>query len=184
VQVSGTYDGGCKTFNPSSSMGSGDQDESQDAAFDVRGGTLKNAILGNNGVDGVHFYGGGNLQNFKWSNIGEDAFTAKSSGTLNLSGISAYNGEDKFGQINAVSTTNISNCIVNGAAKFIRQNGGTTFKIQVYADRCKISNMKEGIFRSDSSSSIAKLTNSVLSNAGSLCIGKWASCTGSGNSGN
>ncbi|MEC5387093.1 pectate lyase, partial [Uliginosibacterium sp. H3] len=183
VQVTGTYDGGCKTFNPSSSMGSGDQDENQDPAFKISGGTLKNAILGNNGVDGVHFYGGGSLQNFKWSNIGEDAFTVKSSGTANLSGISGYSGEDKFGQINAASTTNISNCVVDGAAKFIRQNGDTTFKITVTADKCKLSNLKEGVFRSDSSSSVAKLTNSVLKSAGSLCIGKWASCTGSGNSG-
>jgi pectate lyase C len=42
--------------------------------------------------------------------------------------------------------------------------------------------MKEGIFRTDSSSSTARLTNSRLRSSGSMCIGKWASCTGSGNS--
>ena len=30
-------------------------------------------------------------------------------------------------------------------------------------------------------SSVAKLTNSRLHNSGSLCIGSWSSCTGSGN---
>jgi pectate lyase C len=65
--------------------------------------------------------------------------------------------------------------------KFLRQNGGTTFKITVNADRCDISNMSEGVFRTDSSSSVAKLTNSRLHNSGSLCIGSWASCSGSGN---
>jgi len=180
--TSGTYDGGCRTFNPSGALGDGSQEEGQDRAFRVENGaTLRNAILGNNGVDGVHFYNGGNLQNFRWTNVGEDAFTIKSSGTVNVSGVTGVNSEDKFAQINAESTLNISNCIVSNAGKFLRQNGGTTFKITVNADRCDISNMGEGIFRTDSSSSVARLTNSRLHNSGSLCIGSWASCTGSGN---
>jgi len=180
--TSGTYDGGCKTFNPTSALGTGDQDEGQDPAFRVENGaTLRNAILGNNGVDGVHFYNGGNLQNFRWTNVGEDAFTIKSSGTVNISGVTGVNGSDKFAQINAASTLNISNCVVNTMGKFLRQNGGTTFKITVNADRCDISNMSEGVFRTDSSSSVAKLTNSRLHNSGTLCIGSWASCSGSGN---
>ncbi|MBB6094724.1 pectate lyase C [Povalibacter uvarum] len=180
--TSGTYDGGCRTYNPTSDLGSGDQDEGQDPAFRVENGaTLRNAILGNNGVDGVHFYNGGNLENFRWTNVGEDAFTIKSSGTVNITGVTGVSGEDKFAQINAASTLNISNCIVDGMGKFLRQNGGTTFKITVNADRCQISNMGEGIFRTDSSSSVARLTNSRLRNSGTMCIGSWASCTGSGN---
>ena len=120
------------------------------------GATLRNAILGNNGVDGVHFYNGGNLQNFRWTNVGEDAFTVKSSGTVNISGVTGFNGEDKFGQINAAGTVNISNCIVDSVAKVIRQNGGTTFKTTVNIDRCQLSNLGEGVFRSDSSSSVAQ----------------------------
>lgn len=180
--TSGTYDGGCKTFNPTSALGDGSQDEGQSPAFRVENGaTLKNVIIGNNGVDGIHVYNGGSLNNIRWTNVGEDAMTVKSSGTVNVSGVTGYNGEDKFFQVNAASTVNVSNCIVDNMAKFVRQNGGTTFKIVMNVDRCQISNMKEGIFRSDSSSSTARLTNSRLRNSGSLCIGKWASCTGSGN---
>ena len=180
--TSGTYDGGCRTFNPSGALGDGSQEEGQDPAFRVENGaTLRNAILGNNGVDGVHFYNGGNLQNFRWTNVGEDAFTIKSSGTVNVSGVTGVNSEDKFAQVNAESTLNVSNCIVDNAGKFLRQNGGTTFKVTVNVDRCQISNMGEGIFRTDSSTSVARLTNSRLRNSGSLCIGSWASCTGSGN---
>lgn len=180
--TSGTYDGGCKTFNPSGALGDGSQEEGQDPAFRVENGaTLRNAILGNNGVDGVHFYNGGNLSNFRWTNVGEDAFTVKSAGTVTISGVSGFNGEDKFGQINAAGTVNLSNCIVDSVAKVIRQNGGTTFKTTVNIDRCQLSNLKEGVFRSDSSSSVARLTNSRLRNSGSLCIGSWSSCTGSGN---
>ncbi|HEU5136506.1 MAG TPA: hypothetical protein VFU13_15250, partial [Steroidobacteraceae bacterium] len=79
------------------------------------------------------------------------------------------------------STLNVSNCIVDNAGKFLRQNGGTTFRVVVNVDRCRISNMGEGIFRTDSSSSTARLTNSQLRNSGSLCIGPWSSCTQSGN---
>ncbi len=180
--TSGTYDGGCRTFNPSGALGDGSQEEGQDPAFRVENGaTLRNAILGNNGVDGVHFYNGGNLQNFRWTNVGEDAFTIKSSGTVNVSGVTGVNSEDKFAQVNAASTLNVSNCIVDNAGKFLRQNGGTTFRVVVTVDRCRISNMGEGIFRTDSSSSTARLTNSQLRNSGSLCIGSWSSCTGSGN---
>jgi pectate lyase C len=66
--------------------------------------------------------------------------------------------------------------------KFLRQNGDTTFKIVVYADRCRISNMGEGIFRTDSSSSEATLTNSQLRNTRTTCIGPWNKCATSGNS--
>jgi pectate lyase C len=180
--TSGTYDGGCRTYNPSGALGDGSQDEGQDPAFRVENGaTLRNAILGNNGVDGVHFYNGGNLSNFRWTNVGEDAFTVKSSGTVNVSGVTGVDGEDKFGQVNAASTVNLSNCIVDDVAKLFRQNGGTTFQINLFVDRCRLSNFGEGIFRTDSSSSTARITNSQLRNTGSMCIGPWRSCTGSGN---
>jgi pectate lyase C len=181
ILVTSTFDGLCRTYNPTTALGTGDDDEDQDPAFRIEGGTLRNAILGNNGVDGVHFYGGGRLENFRWTNVGEDAFTIKSSGTVNIVGVSGFNGSDKFAQINASSTLNISNCVVDNMGKFLRQNGGTTFRIDVNADRCQISNMSEGIFRTDSSSSVARLTNSRLRNSGTLCIGPWSSCTGSGN---
>jgi hypothetical protein len=41
--------------------------------------------------------------------------------------------------------------------------------------------MDEGIFRTDSPVSTARLTNSHLHDAGAVCIGPWASCFQSGN---
>lgn len=179
--TSGTYDGGCKVFNATSALGDGSQKEGQSPVFRVENGaTLKNVIFGSNAADGIHFYNGGNIDNVRWTNVGEDAMTIKSSGTVNVKNISAFAGSDKFIQVNAASTLNVSNCVVDGMGKFLRQNGGTTFKVAVSADRCQISNMGEGIFRTDSSTSTAKITNSRLKNAGSICIGKWASCTSSG----
>ncbi len=178
---SGTYDGGCKVFNATSALGDGSQNEGQKPVFIVENGaTLKNVILGSNGADGIHFYGSGTIDNIKWTNVGEDAMTVKQSGTINIKNISAFAGSDKFFQVNAAATINMSNCVVDTMGKFLRQNGGTTFKIGVTVDSCQISNMSEGIFRTDSSVSTARITNSRLRNAGSICIGKWASCTSSG----
>jgi pectate lyase C len=95
--------------------------------------------------------------------------------------VTGVDGEDKFGQVNAASTVNLSNCIVDDVAKLFRQNGDTTFQINLVVDRCRLSNFGEGIFRTDSSSSTARITNSQLRNTGNMCIGPWRSCTGSGN---
>src|SRR5215510_2552794 len=181
--TSGTYDGGCRRFTAGSGLGDGSQDEGQDPVFRVENGaTLRNVVIGNNGADGIHTYNGAVLDNIYWMNVGEDAMTIKSSGTTTVRNIEGYDADDKFFQINAASTLNVSNCIIHRMGKALRQNGGTTYRINVTFDRCDINTMGEGVFRTDSSSSTARLTNSRLHNAGSVCIGPWSSCTQSGNS--
>ncbi|MCE3253080.1 MAG: pel3C [Cellvibrio sp.] len=178
---SGTYDGGCKVFTATTALGDGSQKEGQKPVFIVEGGaTLKNVILGSNAADGIHFYGSANIENIRWTNVGEDAMTVKESGTINIKNISAFQGDDKFFQVNAASTININNCVVDDMGKYLRQNGGTTFAVNVSVSNCQISNMGEGIFRTDSPNSTARITNSRLRNAGDICIGKWKSCTSSG----
>jgi pectate lyase C len=74
--------------------------------------------------------------------------------------------------VNAASTFRISNFEASNAGKFIRQNGDTTFKVDVVIDRCDISDMDEAIFRTDSSSSTVTMTNTRYSNIGdALFIG-------------
>ncbi len=176
----GTYDGKCKTFVPIG-LGDGSQDEDQKPVFRVENGAaLKNVIIGSPGADGIHLYNGATLDNVTWEDVGEDACTVKASGNYNIRNITGYNGSDKFFQINAACTFNVSNAIVHNMGKTLRQNGGTTFKIDASFDRCEIQNMKEGVFRSDSKSSTARITNSRLRDAGDICIGSWASCTHSG----
>jgi pectate lyase C len=179
--TSGVFDGGCRRYNAGSGLGDGGQSEGQDPVFRVENGaTLRNVVIGTNGADGIHVYNGGTIDNVHWLNVGEDAMTIKSSGTVTVRNIEGYDAEDKFFQVNAASTLNVSNCIIHRAGKALRQNGGTTFRINVTFDRCDINTMKEGIFRTDSSSSTARITNSRLHAAGSVCIGSWASCTQSG----
>jgi pectate lyase C len=180
--TSGTFDGQCRRYNAGPELGDGGQGEDQDPVFRVENGaTLRNVVVGPNGADGIHTYNGATLDNIHWLDVGEDALTIKTSGTTTVRNFEGYDAEDKFFQINAASTLRVSNCIIHSAGKALRQNGGTGFRIDVSFDNCDIDSMDEGIFRTDSSVSTARLTNSHLHDAGDVCIGPWASCSQSGN---
>lgn len=180
--TSGSFDGGCERFTAGPELGDGGQGEGQDPVFRVENGaTLRNVVIGNNGADGIHVYNGGTIDNVYWMDVGEDALTIKSSGTVTVRNIEGYDADDKFFQVNAASTLNVSNCIIHRAGKSLRQNGDTTFQINVTFDRCDINTMDEGIFRTDSSSSTAAVRNSRFHDHGTVCIGPWSSCVQSGN---
>ncbi|XXU23323.1 pectate lyase [Sorangium sp. So ce887] len=161
VKAGETFDGGGKRFIANKdTLGDGSQGEGQKPVFKLEDGAkLKNVVLGAPAADGIHTYGNVTLENIVWEDIGEDALTVKKSGTVVLNGGSAKNGDDKVFQINAASTFRVSNFKAENAGKFIRQNGGTDFKVDVFIDRCDISKMKESIFRTDSSSSSVTMTN-------------------------
>ena len=93
--------------NPST-LGDGSQAENQKPVFRLEAGaTLKNVIIGAPAADGVHCYGSCNISNVVWEDVGEDALTLKSSGTVNITGGAAYKAYDKVFQINAAGTINI-----------------------------------------------------------------------------
>lgn len=181
VVSSGTFDGGCRVFTATSALGDGGQGEGQKPVFRVENGaTLKNVVIGQNGADGIHVYNGAVLDNITWQNVGEDALTVKSEGNVTISNIEGYDAYDKFFQINAPTVLRVNNCIIRNAGKALRQNGGTTFKIDVAFDRCDISDMNEGIFRTDSPTSVARITNSRVESGTTICIGfGYGSCTSS-----
>jgi hypothetical protein len=173
VRAGQTFDGGNKRYRAGSALGDGSQDEGQLPVFRLEDGAkMINVVLGAPAADGVHCDGDATLQNVVWEDVGEDALTIKGSGTVVIDGGSATNAADKIFQINAASTFRVSNFKASNAGKFIRQNGGTTFKAAVFIDKCDISNMDEAIFRTDSSSSTVSLTNTRYSSIGdALFIG-------------
>ena len=173
VKSGETFDGTGKRFVAGSALGDGSQDEGQQPVFRFEDGAKAvNITLGGPAADGIHTYGDVTLENIVWEDIGEDAMTIKESGTVVLNGGSATNGDDKVFQVNAASTFRISNFKASHAGKFIRQNGGTKFKVEVFIDKCDISNMDEAVFRTDSSSSTVSFTNSRYSKIGdSLFVG-------------
>jgi pectate lyase C len=163
-----TYDGRNLRYraNPDT-LGDGSQDEGQMPVFRLEDGArLINVVLGAPAADGIHTYGDVTLENIVWEDVGEDALTIRESGTVVLDGGSATEAEDKIFQINAASTFRVSNFTASNAGKFIRQNGGTTFRVDVVIDECDISNMDEAIFRTDSSTSTVRMTNTRYSNIG------------------
>ncbi|HLV65721.1 MAG TPA: pectate lyase [Polyangiaceae bacterium] len=168
VRSGETFDGQCRRYRADpNTLGDGSQDEDQSPVFKIEdGGRLINVVLGSPAADGIHTYGDVTLENVVWEDIGEDALTIKQSGTVTLDGGSARNGDDKVFQVNAASTFRVSNFRASNAGKFIRQNGGTSFKVEVFIDRCDISDMDEAIFRTDSSTSTVTMTNTRYSNIG------------------
>ncbi|ANF96923.1 pectate lyase [Paenibacillus bovis] len=172
VKKGEVFDGKGQRYTAGSALGDGSQKEGQKPIFRIEnGGTLKNVVLGYPAADGVHTYGDANLQNIVWEDIGEDAMTIKESGKVTLDGGSATNGDDKMFQINAASTFTVKNFKGSKAGKFIRQLGGSKFKVDVIIDRCDISNMKEAIFRTDSTTSTVKMTNTRYHSVGDKFIG-------------
>ncbi|MDP9795536.1 hypothetical protein J2S43_004048 [Catenuloplanes nepalensis] len=138
VSVSGTFDGGMKTY---CCIGDGGQSESQDPMFSIaNGGTLQNVILGSPAGDGVHCEGTCTLRNVWWNDIGEDAATFKgtSGGTSYVIGGGARSGSDKTFQHNGNGTVSISGFYLKGSGKLYRGCGNCTSS---YTRHVKIDNV-------------------------------------------
>lgn len=173
VPAGQTYNGNGQTFvaNPNT-LGDGSQAENQKPIFRLeKNATLKNVIIGAPGADGVHCYGNATISNVTWLDVGEDALTLKASGTVNITGGGAYKAYDKVFQINAAGTINIKNFRADDIGKLARQNGGTSFAVNFTLDSSDISNVKDSIFRTDSGSSAAKITNTRYRNVPTLFKG-------------
>ncbi|MET0284645.1 MAG: pectate lyase [Polyangiales bacterium] len=167
VAAGQTYDGSGKRFVAGPEVGDGSQGEDQKPVFKLeKGAKLRNVVIGAPAADGIHCHGDAQLENIVWEDIGEDALTIKESGTVELRGGSARMGSDKVFQINAASTFRVYDFRADDAGKFIRQNGGTTFKVDVQIERCDISNMKESIFRTDSDTSTVTMSDTRYSKIG------------------
>jgi len=167
-----TYDGKGKRLIAGPELGDGSQREDQKPIFKVEdGATLKNVVLGAPAADGVHTYGNASINNVVWEDVGEDALTVKSEGSVTINGGSARLAADKIFQINKASTFTVKNFTADQGGKFIRQLGGSTFKAVVNIDNCTITNMKEAIFRTDSSTSSVTMTNTRYSKVGKKWIG-------------
>jgi len=158
IDVNGsTYDLGGQTVQQASGnpLGDGGQGESQSPFFRMNNGTVRNGTIAPPAADGNYFMGGtSTFSAVNCSDIGEDYVTVKGPGTFTISSLTANNGEDKCFQANDIATLNITSVNANTHSKFVRQNGGKTWKLTVYSSSCNVQNMSECVFRSDSTSSI------------------------------
>jgi pectate lyase C len=173
VTAGEVFNGGGNRFTAGPALGDGSQDEDQLPVFRLEdGAVLRNVVLGAPAADGVHTFGDVVLENVVWEDIGEDAMTIKESGRVEIRGGSATNGDDKVFQVNAPSTLVVTDFTASNAGKFVRQNGDTTFTVDLIIDGCDISNMAESIARTDSPTTTVTMTNTRYSAIGdALFIG-------------
>lgn len=131
VKAGEVYDGKGNTII-ASGMGDGSQAENQKPIFRLENGaTLKNVKIGAPGCDGVHVYGNATLENVEWLDVGEDAMTLKSKGTVTLNNCIAKLAYDKILQINADGTIILNNFRATTFGKVLRTNGSGQYTVTV-----------------------------------------------------
>jgi pectate lyase C len=184
ITVAGsTYDGKCKTFLAGAGLKHAGADRSLDRPiFNVtNGATLRNAIIGDkqndSGAGGVHVTNGGTVDNVSWVKAPVSALTVHpTKAKVIVRNLTAPEGAEQFILVNGEADVNVSNCIVAKSKRFASQKAGSSAKVVLLVDRCKLDELKEGVFRSDSPVSEAAISNSKLIKTGELCMGKWGSC--------
>lgn len=85
--ISGTFDGGYKTYGRGVTCTGQDEGDDSDAVFILKdGATLKNAIIGKDQIEGVHCEGSCTIENVWWSAVCEDALSLKGDGDATITG--------------------------------------------------------------------------------------------------
>lgn len=96
-----TYDGELQTFGRGVECTGQEEGGESDTVFIVQeGGTLRNAIIGSDQIEGVYCLGACTIENVWWEKVCEDALSLKEgSGPYNVIGGGAQGAEDKVIQV-------------------------------------------------------------------------------------
>ncbi|KAF2688275.1 polysaccharide lyase family 3 protein [Lentithecium fluviatile CBS 122367] len=122
--VSGTFDGGMKTYGRGKSCTGQAEGGDADAVFILESGaTLKNAIIGKDQIEGVHCKGPCTIENVWWIDVCEDALTIKGDGNASVKGGGAQAASDKVVQHNGKGTVTIDGFTVMDFGKLYRACG-------------------------------------------------------------
>lgn len=123
-EVSGTFDGGLKTYGRGVSCTGQAEGGDSDAVFILKdGATLKNAIIGADQIEGVHCEGSCTIENVWWAAVCEDALSLKGDGDATVTGGGATGAEDKVIQHNGAGTVTIDGFTVVDFGKLYRSCG-------------------------------------------------------------
>ncbi|OJJ08313.1 hypothetical protein ASPVEDRAFT_89541 [Aspergillus versicolor CBS 583.65] len=125
-EISGEeFDGGMKTYGRGVDCTGQSEGGDSDAVFIVKdGGTLKNAIIGTDQIEGVHCEGSCTIENVWWEAVCEDALSLKTGdGPFNVVGGGATGAEDKVIQHNGGGTVTVSDFTVTDFGKLYRSCG-------------------------------------------------------------
>ncbi|KAL5001013.1 pectate lyase-domain-containing protein [Aspergillus recurvatus] len=120
-----TYDGELQTFGRGVECTGQDEGGESDTVFIVQeGGTLKNAIIGADQIEGVYCLGACTIENVWWEKVCEDALSLKEgSGPYVITGGGAQGAEDKVIQHNSEGEVIIDGFTVYDFGKLYRSCG-------------------------------------------------------------
>ncbi|KAH9861014.1 hypothetical protein IAQ61_010750 [Plenodomus lingam] len=122
--VSGTFDGGMKTYGRGVKCSGQAEGGNKDAVFMVKnGGTLKNVIIGKDQIEGVHCEGSCTIENVWWVDVCEDALSIKGDGNAVVRGGGAQSASDKVVQHNGKGTVTIDGFQCHDFGKLYRACG-------------------------------------------------------------
>ncbi|KAF1951412.1 pectate lyase [Byssothecium circinans] len=123
-KITGTFDGGLKTYGRGVSCTGQKEGGDGDAVFLLAdGATLKNAIIGKDQIEGVHCLGACTIENVWWSTVCEDALSIKGDGNALVKGGGATGAADKVIQHNGAGTVTIDGFTVTDFGKLYRSCG-------------------------------------------------------------
>jgi len=168
------YDGLGETLT-ASGMGDGSQDEGQRPIFLLApGASVKNVTITAPGVEGIHMMGDNVVENVVWIDVGEDAASVRSyfpGGDILITGGSAASATDKTFQFNVPCDVTIQNFTANDIGKLVRQNGGTTFPLNITLIDVTANRVRDVLVLSDSPECIVRHRN-LVTDAESLFEGE------------
>lgn len=123
-EITGEFDGGLKTYGRGVSCTGQAEGGDSDAVFILKdGATLKNAIIGEDQIEGVHCEGSCTIENVWWVAVCEDALSLKGDGDATVTGGGATAAEDKVIQQNGAGTVTIDGFTVDNFGKLYRSCG-------------------------------------------------------------
>ncbi|KAF1975005.1 pectate lyase [Bimuria novae-zelandiae CBS 107.79] len=123
-EISGSFDGGLKTYGRGVSCTGQAEGGDSDAVFILKdGATLKNAIIGADQIEGVHCEGSCTIENVWWEAVCEDALSLKGDGNANVIGGGATAASDKVIQHNGAGTVTIDGFTAVDFGKLYRSCG-------------------------------------------------------------
>ncbi|OJJ80803.1 pectate lyase [Aspergillus glaucus CBS 516.65] len=124
-EITDVFDGGMKTYGRGVECTGQDEGGESDAVFIIKeGGTLKNAIIGSDQIEGVHCQGACTVENVWWEAVCEDALSLKEgSGPYRIIGGGAQGADDKVIQHNSGGEVSIEDFTVYDFGKLYRSCG-------------------------------------------------------------
>ncbi|KAF4627510.1 hypothetical protein G7Y89_g10642 [Cudoniella acicularis] len=176
IAAGASFDGGMVMFDRGVSCTGQSEGGDSDPVFQIEnGGSLSNAIIGPNQIEGVHCQGACTLTNVWWSAVCEDAFTVKNQDageTTKIVGGGAFGADDKFLQRNGAGTISISDFTVETFGKLYRSCGNckTMYERHVIIDGLTAPGGKEVAGINSNYGDSATITNSKASVVADVCV--------------